>query len=477
LPGQWPTAGDRLALVDPSDASRVDVWDAGSKRLVGFRPYGARGRTAWVGGANGRLVTLGGGKLTGWDVPACKAVFEVDGGYAAPAHLPPGRAWVVAATAAHADVIDTATGKVLGRCAAANKFSDWKYTALAPDGRTLLRVRHVENPGPGTLQETAHVWDLTTGREGGPVAFGIAPPEGAMQGGPHHSIQVGGALEGAVWADSRRFLGVGRFCHLVDLEAGATACVYRFLEKYVPPGREREEQSERPATPRVSADPAGGVWVNVPARAPDPKARINREWRRVAVPNPAGAEDGPLAAADRTFPFRPGSSVRVEVDLGTTERGRKLAERVAGLLQREGYTLAPGGWTVRVTYGEIDAAWGLDGPGGPVVVPAAELRWDVVAPDGTRAWRGTTHHGWGGGIQSKYYVRTRLTPEQGANTSTTSYDFGLRSPRAAIPEEILDSDDVTQPAELPTLLPRAVLHAGGAYHPLPRTAELPVPAP
>jgi hypothetical protein len=67
--------------------------------------------------------------------------------------------------------------------------------------------------------------------------------------------------------------------------------------------------------------------------------------------------------------------------------------------------------------------------------------------------------------------------DQTLDMQRLSYHFGNHEPRFAILEEILDSDAVTLPDELPRSLPRAVLQSNGAYHPLPRKAELAVPTP
>jgi hypothetical protein len=73
--------GSLLALRDPADPHRLDVWDAAGKRLAGFIAD-ARAGIEWVGFANGdTLLTVAGGKLTGWQWRSAKAIFEAAGGY------------------------------------------------------------------------------------------------------------------------------------------------------------------------------------------------------------------------------------------------------------------------------------------------------------------------------------------------------------------------------------------------------------
>jgi hypothetical protein len=132
------TDGKRLALRDHDDPSRVDVWDDGGTRLLGLVPGKNGGAIDWLGwSGDGRLLTLAGGTLTAWEVPAGRAVYEVEGDYQGPLHLAPGQGWLAAAAADHVDLLDAATG----RCRAEGKAADWGPCALAPDGRTLVRTR------------------------------------------------------------------------------------------------------------------------------------------------------------------------------------------------------------------------------------------------------------------------------------------------------------------------------------------------
>src|SRR5205085_9710108 len=115
---------------------------AGGARLLSFVPYDATVPVQWVGwSGGGRLLTLGGGKLTGWEVPAGKAAFEVAGGYRLPARTVRGGGWLAVAAAAHVDLVDAETGRCLGRCSLAEAEHDPTRpadVALATDGRMLV---------------------------------------------------------------------------------------------------------------------------------------------------------------------------------------------------------------------------------------------------------------------------------------------------------------------------------------------------
>src|SRR5262245_1035078 len=177
--------GQRLALLDPAEPTRVDVWDAGGQRLFGMVPYPdyAVEGVAWLD--DGRLLTVGQGKLTAWEVPAGKAVFEIDGQYAGPIQLEPGRRWLVAATyPGHVDVLATDMGACLGRCSADNFGYRWDHTLLSPDGTRLVRALPVLSLGLA-------VWDLKTGQL---------------------TTRMTGDYKGAlVWCDEHRSVATERF--------------------------------------------------------------------------------------------------------------------------------------------------------------------------------------------------------------------------------------------------------------------------
>jgi hypothetical protein len=168
--------GALLALRDPANPQRLDLWDATGKRLAGLVPD-PKAAIEWLGFANAdTLLTVAGGKLTGWQWRTAKVLFEVAGGYEGACHFPPGRAWVAAPAAAHVDFLDTKTGTLLGRCAAAAGTAVWHHTSLSPDGKLLLRTTGGEQPNKENLPRAAFVlWDLTNGKELPTMHTAVAP--------------------------------------------------------------------------------------------------------------------------------------------------------------------------------------------------------------------------------------------------------------------------------------------------------------
>src|SRR5262249_18657555 len=111
-----PDAG-LFALVDPGDARRVDVFKTNGERVFGLIPDPER-RIDWLGWSRTHLLTVSGGRFTAWDPESGKALFDVDGEYTYVGEVSPDRKWTALWTGKHADILDTETGKCLGRCQA-----------------------------------------------------------------------------------------------------------------------------------------------------------------------------------------------------------------------------------------------------------------------------------------------------------------------------------------------------------------------
>jgi hypothetical protein len=138
------------------------------------------------------------------------------------------------------------------------------------------------------------------------------------------SIHPGGRIH---WCGPRQFLAYAPHLELIDLDARAAVCLYRFPKGYVP--------SREPGAEALHSDPAGRPWLSVPNPKPGPR-RAAREWQRLTVPNPKSEADGVLTHEGREYLFQPGATVQVEVNLGEHDRSLGAAQRLAALLQAEG---------------------------------------------------------------------------------------------------------------------------------------------
>ncbi len=124
-----------LALRDAESPGRLDVWTNEGNRIAGFYPAGQESTIDWIGwDPQNRLLMLCEGLLTAWEVPAAKAIYEIDGGYSLPVNVPSGGNWLAISAETHIDLIETATGKCIGRCATGvpGTVAD---LAVSPDGR------------------------------------------------------------------------------------------------------------------------------------------------------------------------------------------------------------------------------------------------------------------------------------------------------------------------------------------------------
>jgi hypothetical protein len=137
-------------------------------------------------------------------------------------------------------------------------------------------------------------------------------------------------------------------------------------------------------------------------------------------------------------------------------------------LQHEGFTIGPNGWTLKVTHTVVDAGWGFDSGGGSV--PAVEIHWALLEPDGSSAWTGTSIETWSYN-SSRYRGETHM---QDNINGYTEYNFYGQDYREAIVDEILDVvSDVQTEWESPT--PRIVLKTNDGYTALPMEASFAIP--
>jgi hypothetical protein len=415
--------GRRLAVVDPADPARFDVWDAAGKRLFGLRPY-AEDAITWLGwSAGGQLLTACADLATGWDGDSGKAVFEIEGAYKTWA-LAPGGAWLVAAAPSGSlDFFDGATGRPLGRIAGSEKGQPF---SVSPDGKTLVR------PAGSGVQ----VWDLTTGKRS-----------------PAAETPAGGAL--GPWVAPRRtlthaqaFANVPARYLLYDLDAHTHT-------RWYDGGQVIE----------VRNDPFGRGWAPGTGAARGPH-KEERGWSLVR----GWADDG----FGGELAFGPGSTVRVEIDVGHRDYSRQIAKQTAEQLRKRGLKVGRSGWVLRADHtvgtGSQKFSSPLSGKDG-VAVAALEVTWKLLAPDGAEVWQGKDR-GEFNPFRSKYVKvgSRRGTFGPNGGYQQVELDFDEKDPRAAQIEEILEQTFLHR-QDLPPGLPSCVARDGNGYQALPIKGE------
>jgi hypothetical protein len=444
--------GKRLALRDPVDPTRVDVWEEDGRRLVGIRPYDAK-PIEWLGfAAGGNLLTLGNGKLTSWKIPEAKATYEVDGGYTGLRQFAPGRGWLAATAGSKVDFLDSATGKCLGRIEDQPYADGPGYTmAISPDGRYLVRVgigqARTHGGNDMGVFTVARVWDTATGK-------------------PLTSIRIAGtSLRGAFWFSPHQFLANDQ---LVDVSAAAAVCGYHFPNNFPwPEGHERVTVYRGFKDADLTrATPQGRIFV-----------QTKTGWKTNAIPT-AGPDS--VLSGNPEYAYHPGVPLRIEVKSKVKEAGQKLADSMAEIMRDRGATIGPDGWLLRLTYtiaDSKDTSVKFTGVLAGMKMPEMNYTWSLVTPDGATAWSKTNSMRWGY-MGSKYSGRTKsVGPSFGPNAPNireTELDFKGRDPHAAIEEE-LHEQLAGIGATFPPEVPRAILKSSAGFVPLPLTAEYRAP--
>jgi hypothetical protein len=447
--------GKLLALRDPGDHARVDLWDDAGKRLGGMFPYGRGLPIEWLGWASdGGLLTLAGGRLTGWDWKAAKAVWEVEGGYSKPIAQPPGRAWLAAPAGAAVDLLDATTGRCLARCQAPPG-ADYLDLAVSLDGKALAAARPEKREGREARMFTADLWDLTTGKVAS-IPFGVGQFEFLHWTGPDH-----------VWGSTGDL-------SVIDRRAGALVRLYG----YSPRQRPRESPRKGTTIPQLlNGTPDGRVWAwfDIGARVPETGGK--HVWRPQPLPETKGESDRLLFAEDHEY-LRPlAGPIRVEVDVADAVRSRELGKKLADTLQGQGFSIGPKGMALRLSHSVENTTQELsfDEQGtNRQAIPAIRYTWQLITADRAVAWQATTQ-GLFARQGSRYFSKTKRSSfvpgAPGMTTLITEYyDFEGRDMRKAIVEEILESSvNLTLPAGAPPLL---LVKSGSEYKALPLASEL-----
>jgi hypothetical protein len=422
-------ANDKLALRDPKNPGRIDVWDDTGKRRTGFYPRESKAEVTWLAWANGdRLLTLADGTLTGWDGPNARAIFQADGKYTV-AFLSPARKWVAAANNQHLDLFDPEDGKPLGRLALPGE-GDWPALGASADGVRLLAARTVRGGNsrvqlPGMIEYA--VWDLRNGALlRTDKAFGnYSPHPGAIL----HELS------------ERQFL-VGNT--VLDLDCKATVATLLLpTEPAAFPLAMHGNRLWFPVVPRGT----GNAFNNV-------KQMLSKEIPGDLVNFPK------ITPADVVF--RPGTTVKVSTELGNRSRNTKARELFEKSLRDGGYILGDGGWTLEVTGKAGAGSQRLTATGGrTIAVPSVSGSVRLVAPDGSAVTAGG-FHGSFGQRRSKYFVSSENV---GLGGSITHYNFGGRDPGEAMADEAWE--DAMQALPMGLGYPRILAKIGGKLTPLP----------
>ena len=401
--------GAYLAMRDPVTFAGIDVWDRHGVRVLRLIPYGPETPVQWVGWSRqGRLLSIGAGKFSCWELRDGKAVFEVDGDYRLPVAEVRGRAWLAAAAANHVDFLDTDSGQCLGRLslkgAATSDGSD--DLTISPEGSLLAYLGKPSGAGVAGADRAAdHLllsWDLRDGNPFSPAAVPSVPGRAIVAIDPQRVL-----IGNLVW----------------DVSIGLGVCQFEIAAA--------RSLTDGP----VPGAPDDRLWCVLSGQ--------NAGESRLLPANRPGFDPGPF---DANVLFTRKEPLALEIDLGTAERSREFGRLQLAWLQSRGFKIGPGGWRLRVTYKVSDTGKRL--PDG-TVVPTALVHQVLLNPLNQEAWSFDQAHTFGN--SSKYYIGNKATGKNLPADLTEPYDFGGQSGREAIVGEMLDKS-AHQPIELPETL-------------------------
>jgi hypothetical protein len=421
--------GSMIAARDEANPGRVDIWDQNGKRLFGFLPYGPDTPIeAIIWTADNRLITRGGGKVTGWEIPGPKAVFELMG-YVGPFALSPNRKWIALQYEKNLDVFDSATGKPLGRADRSNAGGrPWQGFAVSKDGTQVAAAELARQGGSELPAIWAYaVWDVRTGKtqEAGRIFSGFAPktPDNPM------------------WVGSRLLLSGG---DVIDLDAKAVTATLGLS----------------PPTPLASPD--GRYWgARSDHAAVFPNQRMPLETIVATGLGDAIARVPRLAPAD--ILLRDGSTIEVVSQTGDNGRDGIARSLLGQVLAAEGYGAGRSDWKLTVTAQRANTTASLDRPsGGKIPIPFVNGKIQLVGPDGAAIWEAAATGGFDMNHSKYKSGKEDLGPMGG---SITHFNFGLRDPGDAMADEAWD--DFMKGLKTQAKFPRVLARVNGKVVALP----------
>jgi hypothetical protein len=206
---------------------------------------------------------------------------------------------------------------------------------------------------------------------------------------------------------------------------------------------------------RFQNDSLGRAWLSS-------KTGGGESWTAPSLPG-GGAFKQALALG-------PGSTIRVEVDVGPREASKQTAEKMASSLHARGLAIGKGGWLLKADHTKNTTPTdSTDGLGNKISVATLEITWRLFDPQGNEAWQGRS-----GGkfdpFNSKYVAvgsrKTDMAPGgMGGGSTQVRLDYGNKDAMTAQLEEILEKN------WYPGGPPPCLVKTATGYTPLPLAAS------
>lgn len=466
-PAALSADGKQIAVVDPAHLNRVDAWDHEGKHLGAIIPANDY-CVDWLGwSAGGKLLTLSHGKFAAWDVATGKASCEVDGGYPGPVVLAPGRGWVAVCGTDAVDLLDAESGRCLGRCRPKSPGGGFQAVSVSLDGKQLAAARPLvlppdpEQPDPAkglpsrrATSLMADIWDLSTGMPV-EIPFGV------------------GRLQFLQWRSGRLLLAGSNQPGYDNARLEVLDPALGIVASFVAP---KNYQTLSGGSPAIAASADGRIWFYIKNPNAAEAAKTPAIWYAPSL-FAADTKTAVVTTADRKFFDLRKEAIRVEVELNEGKASAKVAERLAGDLQRGGFSIGSGNMVLRLTYTLHDSGDILTNDSGlHVNAPLVQFHYRLLDETGAEIWD-ATKVGVFRWSKSRYYTgstQDRTAPrDRHGNVDAKYFNFPSKDVQKLIADEILENWSNAPDVALP---PAAMLiRAGGITRLLPIREEAKLP--
>jgi WD40 repeat protein len=201
--GDFDGTSKFIALREPADKKRVDVWTFPGKYVIGLAPFAndADPLVHWTAVVDDLLLTANGRTLVAWRLPEGKAVFRLMGPFVPGSFaFSPSRKHLAVLSGRHFAVLDPKTGETIGKLALPDDAASSRVATAAfrPDGKAFAAMIPEMRDGPPgfSLEQIVFSfggenklvrWNLDTGAV--EQSLSLSQPPGRLQWvGPNYVV-------------------------------------------------------------------------------------------------------------------------------------------------------------------------------------------------------------------------------------------------------------------------------------------------
>ncbi|MFO0941923.1 MAG: hypothetical protein U0930_14325 [Pirellulales bacterium] len=405
-------SGEQLAFIDPMRHGSLYIVSVNSPKRIMF--HSSLKAIDWCGFLDSDTLLLAGdGRLSLCEVGESKVNVTYatdDRGYSCFA-MHPDHKYLAASRLGCVDIVDATSGKAVNRMMLGEK-NFVRYFSFSPSGKYLVAACKEEKDAYNLSE--LYVWDMTTGEQ----------------------LKAGLECSTVAW--------VGPDLFLVGSPNGSLLCDLRFGNSFLAFAFPEHVDNKALKVSKLATSIQGGVWGKIEGEG---------GWKVMSACRGSRKSEIPFLASDRKLVELATTPIAIEMNLGKTRVGKKHGQSLAGSLQKMGYQIGKGGYTLKVKFSESVSDLQIEMERGStksrLSVPRVKYSWALEGDNRTVIWKGVTFGDFDP-RRSRYHA--------GGSEKGTKFDFGSQDMSEAVVSEILEQGNGL---EIPKDFPRRLMVGGG----------------